>query len=423
MAELGYEVARRRRRRRRRSSCSTTAGSRSTSRTSSRCCSRAVDAGRLRFTTSYAEAADVRRRALPVRRHAAAQAASTPPTCATSTPSSTALAPHLRRRRLVVGKSTVPVGTAARLRRRIAELAPAGEAVELAWNPEFLREGFAVEDTLRPDRLVVGRRSERAEQLLREVYASRSRGRHSLHGHRLRHRRAGQGRGERLPRHQDLVHQRDGRGLRGDRRRRHAAGRRARPRRADRPPVPQRRPRLRRRLPAQGHPRVHGPRRGARRRPGAELPARGRRDQHAAPRPRWSTWPATLVGGRFLGTQGRRARRGVQARQRRRPRLARAQRRGARSSCRARRSRVLRPARHRQRPRAVPDAGLRRLGGGGVPRRRPRAAPDRVAGVPRHGPGHARGRGPQRTIIDARNALDPERWRAAGWSYGSLGRP
>ncbi|MEO3844415.1 UDP-glucose/GDP-mannose dehydrogenase family protein [Streptomyces sp. B22F1] len=81
------------------------------------------------------------------------------------------LAPRLDRPCLVVGKSTVPVGSAARLARRLAELAPAGEEAELAWNPEFLREGFAVEDTLRPDRIVVGVASERAEELLREVYA------------------------------------------------------------------------------------------------------------------------------------------------------------------------------------------------------------------------------------------------------------
>ncbi|MFI9030898.1 UDP-glucose dehydrogenase family protein [Streptomyces sp. NPDC053560] len=82
------------------------------------------------------------------------------------------LAPHLTRPTLVVGKSTVPVGSAARLAKRLAELAPAGEEAELAWNPEFLREGFAVEDTLHPDRLVVGVASERAESLLREVYAT-----------------------------------------------------------------------------------------------------------------------------------------------------------------------------------------------------------------------------------------------------------
>ncbi|MEU4204786.1 UDP-glucose/GDP-mannose dehydrogenase family protein [Streptomyces sp. NPDC045470] len=81
------------------------------------------------------------------------------------------LAPLLRRPALVVGKSTVPVGSAARLAKRLVELAPAGEDVELAWNPEFLREGFAVQDTLHPDRIVIGVDGGRAEELLREVYA------------------------------------------------------------------------------------------------------------------------------------------------------------------------------------------------------------------------------------------------------------
>lgn len=80
------------------------------------------------------------------------------------------LAPHLTRSALVVGKSTVPVGSAERLAGLLRELAPGG--VELAWNPEFLREGFAVQDTLHPDRIVVGVESERAEKLLREVYAT-----------------------------------------------------------------------------------------------------------------------------------------------------------------------------------------------------------------------------------------------------------
>ncbi len=81
------------------------------------------------------------------------------------------LAPLLTRPALVVGKSTVPVGSAARLAALLAERAPAGEAVELAWNPEFLREGYAVQDTLHPDRVVVGVRSAHAEELLRQVYA------------------------------------------------------------------------------------------------------------------------------------------------------------------------------------------------------------------------------------------------------------
>lgn len=82
------------------------------------------------------------------------------------------LAKHLAKPALVVGKSTVPVGSAERLAGRIAELAPARDEVELAWNPEFLREGFAVQDTLHPDRIVIGVHSERAERILREVYAT-----------------------------------------------------------------------------------------------------------------------------------------------------------------------------------------------------------------------------------------------------------
>ena len=68
---------------------------------------------------------------------------------------------------LVVGKSTVPVGTAARLRAKLHEINP---QVDLAWNPEFLREGFAVEDTLRPNRLVVGVVKDEHEIKLKELY-------------------------------------------------------------------------------------------------------------------------------------------------------------------------------------------------------------------------------------------------------------
>ena len=70
---------------------------------------------------------------------------------------------------LVVGKSTVPVGTAARLRERLLKINP---KVDLAWNPEFLREGFAVEDTLHPNRVVVGVTNDAAENKLKEIYAS-----------------------------------------------------------------------------------------------------------------------------------------------------------------------------------------------------------------------------------------------------------
>ncbi|HEY0259086.1 MAG TPA: UDP-glucose/GDP-mannose dehydrogenase family protein [Lacisediminihabitans sp.] len=72
---------------------------------------------------------------------------------------------------LIVGKSTVPVGTGARLRELVADSAPLGIDVELVWNPEFLREGKAVADTLTPDRIVFGGTGPRSESLLREVYA------------------------------------------------------------------------------------------------------------------------------------------------------------------------------------------------------------------------------------------------------------
>jgi UDPglucose 6-dehydrogenase len=78
-----------------------------------------------------------------------------------------AIAPYLKNGSLVVGKSTVPVGTAQALRAELSKIAP---QADLAWNPEFLREGFAVEDTLTPNRLVVGVANDRAEEILKEVY-------------------------------------------------------------------------------------------------------------------------------------------------------------------------------------------------------------------------------------------------------------
>ncbi|GAA3188851.1 UDP-glucose/GDP-mannose dehydrogenase family protein [Nonomuraea roseoviolacea subsp. carminata] len=130
---------------------------------------RGLDSGRLRFTTSYEEIAefgDVHFICVgtPQKRGEYAADVSYMDAAIDS------LAPLLNRECLVVGKSTVPVGTAGRLADRLARLAPAGVQAELAWNPEFLREGFAVQDTLKPDRIVVGVRSERAEKVLREVY-------------------------------------------------------------------------------------------------------------------------------------------------------------------------------------------------------------------------------------------------------------
>ncbi|MFF8832425.1 UDP-glucose dehydrogenase family protein [Streptomyces sp. NPDC015131] len=84
----------------------------------------------------------------------------------------TKLAHGLVRPAVVAVKSTVPVGTAPRLAKLLLEHAPAGDRIEVAWNPEFLRESFAIEDTLRPDRLVLGFRTERSwgESVLRQAY-------------------------------------------------------------------------------------------------------------------------------------------------------------------------------------------------------------------------------------------------------------
>lgn len=130
---------------------------------------RGLESGRLRFTTSYEEAGafgDVHFVCVGTPQKKGEYAADVSYIDAAID----SLAPHLDRASLVVGKSTVPVGTASRLAARLAALAPAGEQAELAWNPEFLREGFAVQDTLHPDRIVLGVRSERAEKVLREVY-------------------------------------------------------------------------------------------------------------------------------------------------------------------------------------------------------------------------------------------------------------
>jgi UDPglucose 6-dehydrogenase len=83
------------------------------------------------------------------------------------------LVPRLSRPAVLVGKSTVPVGTAAELGIRAGALAPAGVDVEIAWNPEFLREGHAVHDTLEPDRIVLGIQEDsvRSERVIRELYA------------------------------------------------------------------------------------------------------------------------------------------------------------------------------------------------------------------------------------------------------------
>src|SRR5918993_2585528 len=131
---------------------------------------KALESGRLRFTPSYREAADfgdVHFVCVGTPQQPGSQAADLRYVDAAVT----SLAGHLTRRALVVGKSTVPVGTAERLTALLQRTAPAGAQVELAWNPEFLREGYAVDDTMKPDRLVFGVASEWATEQLHAAFA------------------------------------------------------------------------------------------------------------------------------------------------------------------------------------------------------------------------------------------------------------
>ncbi len=124
-----------------------------------------IKTGRLRFTTDFSAIADADIHFICVGTPQSKDGLAADLTYVMA--SVAAIAPHLKEGSLVVGKSTVPVGTAQLLRDQLAHTAP---QADLAWNPEFLREGFAVEDTLTPNRLVVGVTSDRAEAILKEVY-------------------------------------------------------------------------------------------------------------------------------------------------------------------------------------------------------------------------------------------------------------
>jgi UDPglucose 6-dehydrogenase len=127
-----------------------------------------LESGRLRFTTSYEEAGafgDVHFVCVGTPQKKGEYAADMTYVDAAFS----ALIPHAKTGSLLVGKSTVPAGTAERLDAMIT--AARGDELELAWNPEFLREGFAVEDTLTPDRLVFGVKSAQAEAQLRAAFA------------------------------------------------------------------------------------------------------------------------------------------------------------------------------------------------------------------------------------------------------------
>ncbi|MDQ1747599.1 MAG: UDPglucose 6-dehydrogenase [Frankiaceae bacterium] len=120
--------------------------------------------GRLTFTTSYDDiaAADVHFLCVGTPQRKGENAADTSYVDAAVD----SLAARITKPCVVVGKSTVPVGTAERVAERFA-----GLDVELVWNPEFLREGLAIEDTLHPDRLVFGVKAPRGEQAMRAVFA------------------------------------------------------------------------------------------------------------------------------------------------------------------------------------------------------------------------------------------------------------
>ena len=124
-----------------------------------------VEAGRLTFSTDFSKIADAEIHFICVGTPQSKDGLAADLTYVKASIAS--IAPHLKDGALVVGKSTVPVGTAQELREILSKSAP---QADLAWNPEFLREGFAIADTLTPSRLVVGVTNDRAEDILKAVY-------------------------------------------------------------------------------------------------------------------------------------------------------------------------------------------------------------------------------------------------------------
>ncbi|HEX3731480.1 MAG TPA: UDP-glucose/GDP-mannose dehydrogenase family protein [Mycobacteriales bacterium] len=128
-----------------------------------------IEGGRLRFTSDFAEAAEFASVhfigvATPGRADGAYDLSQLHAAVSS-------LVPHLKGDCLIIGKSTVPPGTAAKLQSMVDRMLPPRQArVEVVWNPEFLREGCAVNDTLRPDRIVVGTVRPEAADAVREIY-------------------------------------------------------------------------------------------------------------------------------------------------------------------------------------------------------------------------------------------------------------
>ena len=138
---------------------------------------RNIDAGRLSFSTDYATAAsfaNIHFIGVGTPQQRGSYAADTRYVEAVIDD----LVPKLQGHHIIFGKSTVPVGTAAALQERADKLVQDGASVEIAWNPEFLREGYAVKDTIEPDRIVLGvnathsQAKSSAVQVAREVYAT-----------------------------------------------------------------------------------------------------------------------------------------------------------------------------------------------------------------------------------------------------------
>ena len=131
-----------------------------------------LDAGRLRFTDSFAEIGEFGDVHFICVGTPQVKDGSGSADLSYVFSAAEAIAPHLNRATLLVGKSTVPVGTSREIINRVHAAAPAGGLVDYAFNPEFLREGYAVQDSLTPDRIVFGVTSEAAEELMRAVYAT-----------------------------------------------------------------------------------------------------------------------------------------------------------------------------------------------------------------------------------------------------------
>ena len=128
--------------------------------------SRNVAEGRLRFTTSFAEAAKfapvhflgVATPGLPGGTYDLSQLRM----------AIAELAQHITGPGVIIGKSTVPPGTTASLSKIATEICR--HSIDFVWNPEFLREGCAIQDTLMPDRIVIGTTSDASEAVLRDIY-------------------------------------------------------------------------------------------------------------------------------------------------------------------------------------------------------------------------------------------------------------